>query len=157
MGGYALLYPRSSENQAASQPSAAAPALDYANQLISKLDDEGDLSKARYAIQLAEKKWVKDPFADNDLLLSDSPAAGSNPQPAEGIGAPVELSYTGYVAVGTMRLAIINKMEYKIGDRIEQTAFYVRRIKANQVEIGRQDTEDRVVLKLMEQDAIAGN
>lgn len=88
--------------------------------VLSKLADditaelkEWDLTEAEaYIITQAETEWTKDPFFEGKV--SWKPGSGGTVIQAE----KVEFSYTGYIELGKKRLAVINGLDYQIGESL---------------------------------------
>ena len=59
-------------------------------------------------LERASAEWTSDPF------LGRKPAA----EAAKAVGVPVSLAYTGFVIMGQERLAIINGMDYQVGEMV---------------------------------------
>ena len=54
------------------------------------------------------------------------------------------------------RLAIINGMEYAPGESNGEQGYFVRRIQPHQVEIGKRNAPDVIIIKLTAYEAITG-
>ena len=132
------------------------PALDFAQNVTQKLKADITLTKDLFTIRSAERKWEKDPFLKNDTLLSDTQQRIDPGTPTVVAGTQPDLVYTGFLEVGTQRLAIINGVEYASGEAIDGKGHYVRRIHPNQVEIGTQHASGVLILKLTDYEAISG-
>lgn len=70
-----------------------------------------------YVLNRAESKWDHDPF---------SWKAGFGNR--GGYQEASLFTYTGFLELGSRRLAIINDMEYQAGDRMEKEGFFVKKI-----------------------------
>ena len=115
-------------------------ARDFAQDIITKLKSDTTLNKELFAIRSAESPWPRDPFLASDSVLSDSA-----PQPsATGTGQPDERSatfvYSGFLDAGPRQLAIINGVDYAVGERVDDQGHYLRRILPTQIEIASHDT-----------------
>ncbi len=88
--------------------------------VLSKLADDitaelkaWDLTEAEaYIIAQAKTEWTKDPFFEGKV--SWKPGSGGTEIQA----AKVEFSYTGYIELGKKRLAVINGLDYQIGESL---------------------------------------
>ena len=119
-------------------PQPAAVAVDdkkdqkELNAFILKVAEKtaAKLSKNQaYALQKAQEQWERDP------LIQIEPKA---PEQVEDQPEPVlttKAIYTGFLRMGDKRLAIINGMEYEIGDILEPDGFIVRSISPSRVVI----------------------
>ena len=102
-------------------------------------------------MEKARIPWPSAPFI---------PASVSSPGDQETVGAeitennPDGFSYTGYVEIGTKRLAIINGEEYETGDRITGSPFTVQSISPEQVRLG--DAGNRIrIIHMVDMDSSA--
>ena len=107
---------------------------------VTEIDTFADLSRANltavtakqefkeidYLISKAETRLENDPF-----MLYDSKGAELDEQ-LEGKELP-ELAYTGFIKAGKKMLAIINGMEYTIGEMLRDIGYKVFRITSSQV------------------------
>lgn len=88
--------------------------------VLSKLADditaelkEWDLTEAEaYIITQAGTEWTKDPFFEGKVSWTSG--SGGTVIQAE----KVEFSYTGYIELGKKRLAVINGLDYQIGESL---------------------------------------
>ncbi|MFO7715685.1 hypothetical protein [Desulfosarcina sp.] len=155
LGGYIYFMPWGAGSRGDNQPEPGPAALDFSQKVIQKLKEDTSLAKELYTIRMADRQWDKSPFLKNEALLSDT-RQDSPADAADAVGARLDLVYSGFLEVGTRRLAIINGIEYALGEAIDNQGRYVRRIFPHQVEIGRLNTPDVVLLKYMEYEAISG-
>jgi hypothetical protein len=82
-----------------------------------------------YALQKAQDPWERDPLFQIEPKM---------PEEVEERQEPVlttKAIYTGFLRMGDKRLAIINGMEYEIGDVLEPDGFIIRSISPNRVVI----------------------
>jgi hypothetical protein len=153
LGGYLYLGPVPTGSRVEPEKQSDGPALEFAQKVIQKLKADKSLSKELFTIRSAERKWERDPFIKSDDLLSDTQQLEANDDPATA-GSQPNLAYTGFLEVGSQRLAIINGTEYALGEAIDDQGHYLRRIHPHQVEIGKLNAPGVVILKLMEYEAI---
>jgi len=91
---------------------------------------EGLSEKDNYIIQRAETQWEKDPLVQIKKAVKAETAPEDSAKRTE---PETEISYTGYLEMGNVRLAIINGKEYETGDRLEQGGYIVRSISPTRV------------------------
>jgi hypothetical protein len=98
-------------------------------------------------IQKAEAGWNQDPF----LEIKKAPEVQPARPVQEPVRPPPNVSYTGFIEIGSKRLAIINGMEYEAGDRLDPGGFIIKSILPNQVIMSSSKAEGTpVVLPLKE-------
>jgi hypothetical protein len=125
--------------------------LEDLNAFITKVaaaTKEGLSEKDSYIIKQAENPWIKDPMV---RLRKPEVAEEETEQAREETGPGDKIQYTGYLEMGTMRLAIINGNEYSTGDRLEDGSYVVRSIAPNQVVLATTDgTKNMFIVPLQE-------
>lgn len=129
---------------------------DFVQQVVKTFKEDTNLARELFAIRRAEREWGKDPFLKGEALLSDTRRANDPDRAPAGAASRPDLAYTGFLEVGNRRLAIIGGMEYASGETIDGRGYYVRRIQPHQVEIGKRNAADTIILKLTEFEAGMG-
>jgi hypothetical protein len=157
LGGYLYVGPLPTGSLQGLDKQSDVTAIDFAQKVIQKLKEDTSLTKDLFTIRSAERKWEKDPFLKNDTMLSDTQQREVTDDATGTADTQMNLVYTGFLEVGTQRLAIINGIEYASGEAIDGQGHYVRRIHPHQVEIGKQHTPGVIILRLMEYEAITRN
>ena len=102
--------------------------------VISGLTDELNKNKLsdfdNYVIKQAQVKWGKNPFLRRDLyrawLAKDSKGEGA---------AAVKIIYAGYVDAGKNKLAVLNGIEYRIGEELKEEGYILKSITSSKVVI----------------------
>ncbi len=119
----------------------------FVTDVITKIVALDNSKKDMYIIKKAETAWVKNPFAKSDLPL--------NIKIKEKIDQVLSFenrpAYSGYIAVGRKKMAIINGMEYVVGDTIVQTDYIIKSISSIQVVAGSAG-KIKIILPLEETD-----
>jgi len=82
-----------------------------------------------YALQKAQDQWKRDP------LIQIEPKAAEEVEERQEPVLTSKAIYTGFLRMGDKRLAIINGMEYEIGDILEPDGFIIRSISPSSVVI----------------------
>jgi hypothetical protein len=78
-----------------------------------------DTKRIRYRIEKAEAAWENDPFevlAVTEAGLTDE---------SQGAQAALDLHYSGYIKAGSKAMAVINGMEYNVGDLLLDSGYMV--------------------------------
>jgi hypothetical protein len=86
----------------------------FADEVRSKLSMEGFSEPDEYIIQKASVKWDDNPFLSSELSVESEPPEAQ----VEALLEKLEIIYSGYLMMGTRELAIINGMEYEIGEEV---------------------------------------
>jgi hypothetical protein len=79
---------------------------------------------------MAQSPWEETLFIDDEGMLA---ATGLNPGIADALPANLALIYSGYVETPRHRVAVINGIEYAVGDRLDQSSYTLRQITPQQV------------------------
>jgi hypothetical protein len=74
-------------------------------------------------LELAAVDWAGDPFLGKRLV-----AAQRDSEPDKAAKLPALLAYTGFIIAGQMRLAVINGMEYQVGEVVLGSELVVQAI-----------------------------
>ena len=130
-GAYSLFF--SSQPQSA-QFSSNSKGLEQLNTFITKVatTTKAGLSETEaYIIQQAESEWEQDPFVS--VETTREPQFFEKKAAVEPIKPDYQISYTGYMKMGDSRLAIINGMEYEVGEKIEPGGYLIRTITPKQI------------------------
>lgn len=122
-----------------------------ADEIQAKLKHKTSFNIDLQLIDLASTGWQVDPFIESDLLITEKPILPEKKKAAgkKAVQRP-NLLYTGFVEVGTVRLAIINGMEYESGESVGNSGLFVKRIYPSRVEIGKIGTETIFLIPLKE-------
>lgn len=106
----------------------------------AKLAEHPLTERERYRLEQSERPWTKDPFYDRTQDMETESTVDTD------FPEDVDLRYTGYIKIGNeIMYAIVNSMEYKIGDELEVEGFYLFDITDSKIVIGRQDEEGNIV------------
>ena len=123
----------------------------FAAEVAQKLDKEKMTDKEIYRIEKASVKWNKDPFLQDPGPLSDkkpvNALADHGEQPS---GMPEDLVYSGYLQLGETKMAVINGMEYTVGESLGLNGLYIKKIGSQRVTIGKLKSKETFQLSLQE-------
>ena len=115
---------------------------------VAKATKEGLSERDSEIIARAEKAWVRDPLIRMRKPVQDEEETKPADQETQPEGMII---YTGYLEMGTTRLAIINGNEYATGDMLEQGGYVVRKISPSQIVLATTDgTKNMFVVPLQE-------
>ena len=123
--------------------------LEALNKFVSKVAEKTNTSLSEekaYILRKAQTNWKQDPLIN--LLPQPIREKKAQSQPLK---LDSKISYTGYLQMGEKRLAIINGLEYEIGDKLEPNGLVIRNIQPNHVVIGSPDKKNKKVILPMEE------
>ena len=98
--------------------------------LTAQFDQGTSLESSRYTLAMAQSPWEKTLFLDDDGMLA---AVGRQPGTEAVLPANLSLVYSGYIETPRRRVAIINGIEYVVGDRLDQSSYTLRQITPQEV------------------------
>ena len=85
-----------------------------------------------YMIKRAEEGWARDPFYERNTYKDW--AVTKDPAQAGGASAQKnQFNYTGYVALGNKQIAIINGIEYGVGDALDVEGYILKKIHPSKI------------------------
>ena len=125
--------------------------LEDLNNFITKVavaTKEGLSERDSEIIKRAEKAWVRDPLIRmrKPVEIEEEIEQAEKETQPEGM-----ILYTGYLEMGTTRLAIINGNEYAAGDTLDQDGYVVRSISPSQIVLATTDgTNNMFIVPLQE-------
>lgn len=120
------------------------------NTSISELTN--DLGKDKltdfdaYAIKRIETDWGKNPFWEKNSYKEWA----AKEDAAKGGSTAAKIIYSGYVDSGKNKMAVINGLEYRIGEQLETEGYYLRQISPSKVIIFNKNTGDKEEIPLQE-------
>jgi hypothetical protein len=97
-------------------------------------------------LQKAQIEWKQDPLLQIEPKMSLEEKEARQPLVLES-----KILYTGFLQMGDKRLAILNGIEYEIGDRLDPDGLIVRDIYPNHVVIGSPKAKSKKVILPMEE------
>jgi hypothetical protein len=125
--------------------------IDDITQFIGEVTDslkEDSSEKNTYVLAQAKAQWTQDPFlparaltAKSDIVVETLPGASSE---------EVSYRYSGYIKMGNRKLAIINGLEYELGNELKQGGKVVKEIGPMQIVIGNPNEDNNLTLLLDE-------
>jgi len=112
-------------NVAAEKELAGVKAL--STQLSDELKKDSLTDNERYILERAEAEWSTDPFLEKKLSSAPVSARGAAGAQSN------DFVYSGYLEVNQRRLAVINGMEYVVGEQLESGGYIVKSIDPEKV------------------------
>jgi hypothetical protein len=97
-----------------------------------------------YIIKQAEADWQRNPFWERNSYKEWAAREG-----ATGVFAS-KIIYSGYVDSGNKKLAVINGLEYRVGEQLEMEGYILKNIKPSKVLIVNKNTGNEVEIPLQE-------
>ena len=123
--------------------------LESLNSFITKVADKtkNSLSKEQaYILQKAQTKWKQDPLLQIQPKMSREEEEARQPLVLDN-----KIAYTGFLQMGDKRIAILNGLEYEVGDILEPGGLILRNIHPDHVVIGSAVKKNKKVILPMEE------
>ncbi|MBS3757002.1 MAG: hypothetical protein KGY56_15005 [Desulfobacterales bacterium] len=124
------------------QQQNSGPDIETARQMEQEINtriSQADLNAEQaYILEMASRQWQRDPFyvlPEQEDITEGQPETG---------GGPGKLEYTGYLEIGNTEMAIINGLEYRTGERLEQGGGMVRSISPGRVVVESASTGEKI-------------
>jgi hypothetical protein len=153
-GAYDLFVYRKKPKYTATQPSAnpITELKSFVAEVTQKLINEKVSAEYSYMISQAGANWTKDPFIASVEPLKKRQTIEEAPQ--KEIVPPTRSGfiYTGYLELGPTKLAVINGLEYSVGESLDTNGLYVKSISPHHVVIGKVNGLETLQLPLRELD-----
>ncbi|ABW67209.1 general secretion pathway protein GspB [Desulfosudis oleivorans] len=131
----------------------AAPRTDaglsgFTMELAARTGHSGLSDREQYILDHRHSRWDTDPFvAPETLAAMRNPESGGTTSDS----GQTRFVYSGYIAIGNVRLAVINGREYEEGERLVDGGYVLRRIQPTRVVLSG-DGGGEVTVKLKEID-----
>jgi hypothetical protein len=150
-GGYSLFFSSSAKTPqiSTSKETDVAEVGQFATQIKDTLkQDESSTAVDVYVIQQATQPWENDPFLKSELKEKSRAREAEEETVIMGNDG---LIYSGYLQVGTTKLAIINGIEYEKGEVLpDQGGYAVIDIFPNKVILGAGERNKKIIIPLIE-------
>jgi hypothetical protein len=124
----------------------------FVTEIAQKMAGEDAAEEYRYMMALAGSPWTKDPFLRSTEALKPNLAPVTEILPVEKTEPSPEFVYTGYLALGVSKLAIVNGLEYSEGEALPMGGYYIKTILPNRVVIARVDSPEIIQLPIKAMD-----
>jgi hypothetical protein len=157
-GGYNFFIAPGAKKTANSPKEAnqAMPITNLVAEIGGKLKKEQPTESDILRLELAGRRWTKDPFLASVSGLSAQKEKATEPSAPAPLPKTPDWTYTGYLEMGDRRLAVINGIEYEEGEGLLPDGYYVKRIYTNRVIVGISGKNDALTLPLNESETGAG-
>lgn len=134
-------------------PSQANPLGELKNfvmEVTQKLVGEKPAKEYQHMIAQAGAQWSKDPFLHSSAPLKKSLIERVTVNKTVTAERPPDLIYTGFMQIGNAKLAILNGIEYAMGESLNVKNYYVKEIHPTRVVIGKINGLETIQLPIAE-------
>lgn len=113
--------------------------------LKNDLVKDTETGMGAYIIARAEADWQKNPFWDKSSYKEWAAIQAG----ASGSSSEAKIIYSGYVDVGKNKMAVINGLEYSVGDQLEN-GYVLKKITTAKVVISNKKTGNELEIVIQE-------
>ena len=145
-GGYEFFWASKPKSNIKSPENKEQLLDQFVTDVATKLKKKDISDVDKHIIARAKDEWSRDPFIRMELPSESE----LKKERVEASALKMNLTYSGYMEMGEQKLAVINGMEYMIGDELEPGGYIVTSISASQVVIGIKDTKQTIVIEVQE-------
>jgi hypothetical protein len=125
----------------------------FVSEIDQKLNSQQLAKEYPYVINQVVASWEKDPFIQSAKPLQKRLNSDPKEQRSKLRTERASFNYSGYIQLGTTRMAIINGMEYAEGESLADKTYYVKSISPQSVIIGKVQGSDTIQLPISEFDS----
>jgi hypothetical protein len=148
-GSYIYFFTSPSETGVINPEKGAETLNKFMTDLARTLKESKLSENDTYLLSRAETEWPKDPLLQPGLIVKSEVTVEKE---EEVFDEKVNFIYSGYLDVGNRRLAIIDGMEYEIGEALKDGKYYIKKITPVQVVIGATKGNREIIFPLEESD-----
>ncbi len=102
------------------------------------LQERGSYPFYAAVLTQAQSEWERDPFYRENKPVKRTPDLRP-------------IAYTGYLEIGTRKIAVVDGVSYEPGEELEQGGFLVKRIGASSIDIEEKGTGRTIAVPLWEE------
>jgi hypothetical protein len=135
---------RSASEKAKISTSVDSVKINTSNTIKNDLINDKPDDVKKYVIKRLETDWEKNPFWKKDSYREWANREGT----ANGVSA--KIIYSGYVISGKNKMAVINGVEYRIGEQLEIEGNILKEITPSKVLIFNKNTGNKLEIPLEE-------
>ncbi len=150
-GAYSFFF-SSSETKDKDKKKAGGDLNRFVTEMADKLQKKDVSQTYKYIIARAQAEWTKDPFLPSEVDVTTKPGSKGYDETGGPFGRDVNFIYSGYLNISNQKLAIINGVEYEVGENLEKAGYFVKSISPKQAVIGVKEGNNTIVLPLQEID-----
>jgi len=147
-GAYNFLFSSTPSNTLQLQTKGSEELNTFVTNLSKGIRNEGLTAADSDILNRIVAEWKTDPMIRSTARLK--PELEFKKEEPLVADVDIDLVYSGYLSLGDMSLAIINNVEYQIGEELEQGGYIIEQIYPEKAIIRVKETRQKIVLPLME-------
>jgi len=134
-GGYSFLFPDSKSGRPKFSSQKAVAVTDFVTDLVRRIRAADTTVTDTLIIEKATAPWRKDPFQVVSKVAVEDTRPEEEAEILDREGLAGSFSYTGYMEMGDRILAIINGLEYQVGEQLAREGAVLRKATPQEVSI----------------------
>lgn len=110
----------------------------FTSKIIKQSESVSLTPREQHLLANRDMEWSKNPFIDTDTAIAIAMAATeaeTAKRQKETTAEQDRFTYSGYIALGSVKLAVINGMEYEQGEKLKETEYLVQTIQPSSVKL----------------------
>ena len=144
-GGFNFLFPDNKGGRPKFSSQKAVAVTDFVTDLVRRIRAADTTVTDTLIMAKSAAKWQKDPFVDVSKPVVEETAPQAEAAIIDGEALAGSFSYTGYMEMGDSILAIINGLEYQVGDQLASEGAVLKKVTPTEALIY-VDAEDGLVV-----------
>jgi len=127
-GGFSFLFPDSKSGRPKFSSQKAVAVTDFVTDLVRRIRAADTTETDTLIFKKAATTWRKDPFEVVGKVDVDDARPEEEPEIVDRGELAGSFNYTGYMEMGDSILAIINGLEYQVGDQLASEGAVLRKV-----------------------------
>ena len=149
-GGFNFLFPDTKGGRPKFSSEKASAVTDFVTDLVRRIRTAGTTVTDTLILEESATTWRKDPFEVISKTVVEQAESKEEAQIVDREALAGSLSYTGYMEMGDNILAIINDLEYQVGDQLASEGAVLKKVTPKEVLIYVDAEEGLVVVPIGE-------
>jgi hypothetical protein len=145
-GAYEYLIAAPAKKSAINVNNDAMQINSFVTGLTNELTKDSATGVDLYIISKAESEWKRNPFIEKSAYREYSAKEAA----AGGKGSGVKIIYSGFVDAGNKKMAVINGVEYSVGEQLELEGYVLKNITPSKVVLYNKNTGSEVSVPIQE-------
>ena len=149
-GGFNFLYPDTKGGRPKFSSHNAVAVTDFVNDLVRAIRAADTTATDTLILKKSAAAWRKDPFAVISKAVEEEAAPAEEAQIVDPEALSGAFRYTGYMEMGNSVLAIINGLEYQVGDQLASEGAVLKKVTPTEALIYVDAVEGLIVVPIVE-------
>ncbi len=134
-GVYEVFLADSDSSPSKQKGETASEIAQFIQQVSVQIKQTEPSQTEKYIITHSQFPWKKNPFIDSLTILAGKSSQRTQNRKDE--NSPPRWKYSGFISLGSKKIAIINGIEYEVGESLLSTGYYLKKIYQDHIELAR--------------------